>query len=231
MTFRFDSDYVSAVCAIYWLGLIPALVVGMIFEWWGNWLIAGTAFGIFGLLFPWWMQRLKRFIVSNTEFGGERAEFSARGGRFFRIYFVAGLIVSVSGFIAGILVALAMKESRHGWMLAVAAIYVGYVISFAYVRANTGNLVWNSTRIGPLRFQSTLRTGGLLKVYVSNALGIAASAGLLIPWAVVRTIKYRTDHLQVLTEGSLDAFRSREGGAVAAAGAEVGEFFDLDLSL
>src|SRR5262245_35695761 len=41
MTFRFDSDYVSAMRAIYWLGLIPALIVGTIFDWWGNLMIAG----------------------------------------------------------------------------------------------------------------------------------------------------------------------------------------------
>jgi uncharacterized membrane protein YjgN (DUF898 family) len=105
------------------------------------------------------------------------------------------------------------------------------VLSFAYVRANTGNLVWNNTQVGPLRFASTLRIGELLKLYVGNAAGILASAGLLIPWAVVRTFKYRTDNLCVLLDGGLDQFRAAEGTAVAAAGAEVGEFFDLDLSL
>jgi uncharacterized membrane protein YjgN (DUF898 family) len=231
MTFRFDSDYVSALRTIYWLGLIPALVVGTIFDWWGNWMLAAAAFGIFGLLFPWWMQRLKRFIVGNTEFGGERAELSTTGGQFFRIYFLGGLIVSAFGMLAAFLVPLAMRASRHAWMLAPAMIYFGYVVAFAYVRANTGNLVWNNARVGPLRFQSTLRAGDLLKLYVSNAIGIVASAGLLIPWAVVRTLEYRVDHMRVLLEGGLERFRAMEGDAVAAAGAEVGEFFDVDLSL
>lgn len=231
MTFRFDSDYVSALRTIYWLGLIPALVVGTIFEWWGNWALAAAAFGIAGLLFPWWMQRLKRFVVGNTLFGGQRAELTATGGQFFRIYFAAGAIVFASGLAVAGLIPLLMKVSRNGWMVATAVIYIGYVLSFAYVRANTGNLVWNNTQVGPLRFASTLRTGGLLKLYIGNAIGIIVSAGLLIPWAVVRTFRYRTDNLRVLLEGGLDEFRAAELGAVAAAGAEVGEFFDLDLSL
>lgn len=232
MTFRFDSDYVSALRAIYWLGLIPALVVGTIFEWWGNWAIAAAAFGLFGLLFPWWMQRLKRFVVGNTVFGGERAQLSATGGQFFRICFIAGLIVSACGFVMGALVALSMKVSSHyGWIASLAVIYLGYVIAFAYVRANTGNLVWNSSQVGPLRFQSNLRTGALLKLYVTNAIGIAASAGLLIPWAVVRTFRYRAENLRVMLDGRLAQFRAAQGDSVAAAGAEVGEFFDLDLSL
>ncbi|HEU5283840.1 MAG TPA: YjgN family protein [Burkholderiales bacterium] len=231
MTFRLESDYVGALRTIYWLGLIPALVVGSIFEWWGNWMLAAAVFGVFGLLFPWWMQRLKRFVVGNTVFGGERAELTATGAQFFRVYLVAGLIVTASGVVAGALVAALAKISRYGWVLAPAAFYFGYVVAFAYARANTGNLVWNNTQLGPLRFASTLRTGGLLKLYIANAIGIVLSAGLLIPWAVVRTFKYRTDNLRVLLEGRLDEFRAVEGDAVAAAGAEVGEFFDLDLSL
>jgi uncharacterized membrane protein YjgN (DUF898 family) len=231
MTFRFDSEYVSALRTIYWLGLIPALVVGTIFDWWGNWALAAAAFGIFGLLFPWWMQRLKGFVVGNTVFGGERAELTATGGQFFRVYFIAGLIVSAAGVVAGGLVALLARVSSYVWLMAPAAFYFGYVLAFAYVRANTGNLVWNNTQVGPLRFASTLRTGGLLKLYIGNAIGIVASAGLLIPWAVVRTFKYRTDNLRVMLEGRLDEFRAAQGDAMAAAGAEVGEFFDLDLSL
>jgi len=46
----------------------------------------------------------------------------------------------------------------------------------------------------------------------------------------MRTLQYRVDHLRV-TATSLEQFHGERIGAVAAAGAEVGEFFDLDLSL
>lgn len=76
--------------------------------------------------------------------------------------------------------------------------YAGYVLAYAFIRARSGNLTWNNTRLGPLRFESTLRCRDLVKLYVTNALGIVVALGLLIPWAVIRTWKYRADHLRMV---------------------------------
>ena len=46
----------------------------------------------------------------------------------------------------------------------------------------------------------------------------------------MRTLQYRVDHLRV-SAASLNAFCAEQADSVAAVGAEVGEFFDLDLSL
>ena len=105
MTFRFDGNYLRALQAIYAWGLIPALIVGTMFQWWGNYQGAVALFGIFGLVFPWWIRRLKNFIVSGTSFGGENGELSATGGQFFKVYFVAGLIVIGAGAITALGVA------------------------------------------------------------------------------------------------------------------------------
>jgi uncharacterized membrane protein YjgN (DUF898 family) len=105
------------------------------------------------------------------------------------------------------------------------------VLAFAFIQARIANLVWNHTELGPLRFQSTLTGPGLAKLYTTNALGILLSLGLLIPWAVVRTLKYRAEHMRVRVEGALTDFRGDDHSAVQAVGSEVGEFFDMDLSL
>jgi len=234
MTFQFDGNYKEALKTIYWLGLIPALVVGSMFQWWGN-IYAGSAlFALFGFTFPWWLRRLKNFIVSRTAFGGEHGELSATGGQFFKVYFLAGLIMVVAGVIAGATGAAlfaSLKKSPYAFVLVSLPVYIGYVLAFAYVQAGISNLVWNRTRLGPLSFESTLRGRGLAGLYVTNALAILASVGLLTPWAVIRTLKYRADHLRVRQEGDLADFYGSETTAVRAAGAEVGEFFDMDLSL
>ena len=132
------------------------------------------------------------------------------------------------------LMAKLFTPAKKSWLLAylaVAPMYIGYVVAFAYVQARSGNLVWNNTRFGPLRFQSTLRCRDLLKLYVTNALGIVASSGLLIPWAVMRTVKYRADHMRVLEVGELNEFQGSDRSAVTAVGAEAVDFFDVDLSL
>jgi uncharacterized membrane protein YjgN (DUF898 family) len=70
-----------------------------------------------------------------------------------------------------------------------------------------------------------------LKLYVTNALGIVASLGLLIPWAAIRTWKYRADHTRVFQDGALAQFQGSDRSKVAALGAETLDIFDLDLSL
>lgn len=235
MTFHFDGAYKEALKTIYWMGLIPALVVGSMFQWWGNMYAGSSLFALFGFAFPWWLRRLKHFIVGHTAFGGERGELSATGGQFFKVYFLAGLImvgaVVVAGLAGAALFASLKKSPSYAVFLIVLPVYIGYVLTFAYVQAGISNLVWNRTRLGPLNFQSTLRGHGLARLYVTNAIAILASVGLLTPWAVIRTLKYRADHLRVRQEGDLGDFHGSETTAVRAAGAEVGEFFDMDLSL
>ena len=235
MTFGFDGRYRDALFALYWLGLIPLLVAGTIFEWWGNIFIGAAVYAIFGLLFPWWMRRLKHFLITHSAFGGENGELSATGRQFFRVYFMAGLVVMLFGAITAVLAAVLFSNvkplTQYAFILPAIPVYVGYVLAFAYVQAHNSNLVWNHTRLGPLRFKSRLTARGLAGLYAGNALAIVASMGLLTPWAVIRTLKYRADHMQVFVDGDLTAFHAMESSAVRAAGAELGEFFNVDLSL
>lgn len=229
MTFAFDGDYVSALVTLYWLGLIPAAVIGTIFQWWGDMRIGGVAFAVLALLFPFWMLRLKRFTVSHTSFGDERAELQVKGRTFYRIYFVGGLFLGVSGALGALLAA--RMEQRAATIVSMGLFYLGYAASFAYVRAHTINVMWNNATLGPLRFAASLRAWPLLRIYVVNALAIACSLGLLIPWAVIRTLKYRIEHMAVHLDGPVERLRAQSGAQVSAAGAEMAELFELDFSL
>ncbi len=233
MMFHFDGRYLDALKVIYAWGIIPALVVGMMFNWWGKYVWAGVLFTVFGLTFPWWIKRLKNFIIGHTSYGDKKGVLSATGGQFFKVYFTGGLIMLafliITGFLMGISKS-AMKSQIFYLMLA-APVYIGYVLAFAYVHAQGSNLVWNHTRLGPLRFQSTLLARGLAKLYIINALAIVASLGLLTPWAVMKTMKYRADNMRVLQDADLTNFQGNDTSDVQAAGAEIGDFFDVDLSL
>lgn len=235
MTFHFDGGYPDALKALYLWGIIPVFVLGMMFNWWGKYAIAAVAVLVFGVSFPWWVRRLRSFLISHSSYGNRKGIFSATGGQFFGVYFRSGLImagiVMVVGMFSAMLIASMTEKSRLiVWLLA-APMYAGYVLAYAYVQAHSSNLVWNHTRLGPLRFQSTLRGWGMAKLYVTNALSIIASLGLLIPWAVMRTLKYRADHMRVLQEGELAEFQGSDMSAVEAIGAETVDFFDMDLSL
>jgi uncharacterized membrane protein YjgN (DUF898 family) len=234
MTFSYQGSYRDALKAIYWLGLIPAIVAGSIFEWWGNWYLAGLLYGLFGLTFPWWLNRLKHLVVDHTVYGDNKADLSSPGKQFFKIYFIAGLIMAGLGMLGALMAPiffLSNKTSPYGFFLILLPMYIGYVLGYAYIQAHASNLVWGKTRLGPIAFQSTLTARGLAKLYLTNAIAIIVSVGLLTPWAVIRTLKYRADHIRVLNHGELTEFTGGDKTAVQAAGAEVGEFFDVDLSL
>lgn len=235
MTFRFDGGYREAVTTIYVWGLIPAIVVGMMFNWWDSVWIPGLLFGAFSLLFPWWMRRLKAFIIERTSYGGAYGRLTVTGGQLFAVYAVASLIV-VGGAIGAVAMAGTMMHgggdlSPYAFLFFGAPFYLGYVLAFAYIQAHISNRVWNHARLGSVRFRSTLLGRELAMLYVTNALGIIASLGLLIPWAVIRTLRYRVEHMQVFLLGDLSAFQGEPADTVRAAGSEIGEFFDVDLSL
>jgi uncharacterized membrane protein YjgN (DUF898 family) len=64
---------------------------------------------------------------------------------------------------------------------------------------------------------------------LSNAVAIALSLGLLIPWAQIRLARYRAENMTVhLADDWRDyvAAKDRQGSAL---GEEIGEAFDVDV--
>ncbi len=243
LTFVFHGNYLGAALTIYWLGLIPILVVGMMFgglesafiatEDSGLWLVVLVVVLAAGILFPWWLNRLKRFVARNTSFGTWRVDYGATGGQFFGVYFVAGLIVMGAGVVTAVLgaVLLSLDTTSIDVVVVSVPLYLGYVFAFAYTKASITNVVWNHARLGSVSFRSTMKSGELFALYVTNALAIVATVGLATPWAVMRTMRYRLEHLSARTEQPLSEFVGDDRSTVHAAGAETGDFFDLDLSL
>jgi uncharacterized membrane protein YjgN (DUF898 family) len=213
MTFGFAGTYTSAAKVMYGWAILTLVSLGMAFSW--------------------WQQRLKKYIIDRTSYGGVNGEFSATGGQFFKTYFIAGLLFAIAMIAAFMLLGIgAAAGGENSFMVVwVVGIYAIYVMAYAYIQARITNLVWNNTQLGPLRFKSSIGVRSLLRLYLTNALAILATAGLLIPWATMRTLKYRADHLSVMAAGPLDEFRGSEDGSVRAVGAEVGDFFDFDMSI
>ena len=191
-----------------------------------------------GFALPWFMARQKAFGVSHHAYGtaGFGCELSAR--RYFGIYIRAGLILSAVGAVLGGLSALLLPKLEQlgplSWvalLLPAILLYVGYAVSYAYMQSRTTNLLWAST-FGPgVRFESTLAAAGLARLYVGNLLAVACSAGLLIPWAVVRTLRYRIENFAMILEEEIVHEASPALAPVGAAGQELGEIFNLDLGL
>jgi uncharacterized membrane protein YjgN (DUF898 family) len=66
-------------------------------------------------------------------------------------------------------------------------------------------------------------------LYVTNTLAIMVSLGLLIPWAKIRTARYRAAMTSLQPAGDLGSFFNQQQQSQSAYGEEMGEMFDLDI--
>ena len=172
-----------------------------------------------GILFPYAIYRQKQFLVQHSRYGSCHfvPDFDAWG--FYRIYLLAiGMVV------AG---AILLLVPLIGPLFLLAA----YLLAFAYITANTSNLIYNHSTLAQHGFDSRLVFTRLAFIYFTNGLLILVTLGLAIPWAKVRLARYRAECLSLLANGSLDSFIAAEDKRTSALGEEIGEAFDVDIGL
>jgi uncharacterized membrane protein YjgN (DUF898 family) len=189
----------------------------------------------FGLGYFWLKTRMTEFIVRSHYYGTTQFEVPDLKKSFFKVYGnMIGLGFLLGLFIVGMTVVFAAvipnPDSPMGIAITILS-YVGYLYIFAYVRAGIINATWNQATLGNVHFACTLKATKLFGIYVANILAILVTLGLATPWAVVRTMRYRAENLEIVAAGSLEAFVTAESANVSAAGEEVGEMFDFDFSL
>jgi uncharacterized membrane protein YjgN (DUF898 family) len=191
-----------------------------------------------GIALPWFLARQKSFVVSHHALGTSPFACTIPAGRFFGIYFRAGLImlalVGPSAILMGLVAAFVKLPESISWMafvLPVIPMYAGYALAYAYSQARTANLLWASAQGQAMRFSSSLSAKKMAWLYVGNIVAVAFSAGLLIPWAVVRTLRYRLESFAVTLEGETVHQASSALPRVGALGQEIGDIFNLDLGL
>jgi uncharacterized membrane protein YjgN (DUF898 family) len=184
--------------------------------------------------------RRARFIVERHRFGATPFTADMETGGFIVAYLLAFLMMIGAGVLmsAGIGIGAVVasgagssKPSPAFFFLPIAALYAAYLVVFAYLQARIGNLTMNGAIIGPLRCQSTLRARDLSWLYLSNIIAVIATAGLAVPWVTVRMARYRARKLCMIGTAPLTSFAGASGAAASATGSEVGDLFNVDVSL
>ena len=218
--FTFDATYRDAAAVFVWM----ALGVG----------------ATFGLMYPSFAHHRVELTVNHSGYGRERFSFGAPIGAFYRMYCRAVLLAIGLGGVAfmalfgfGVAGGAFDSDNPPGWIIFFTLLLFGlvYLCVSSYLKTATTNVMWSNTSLGDNRFVSVLETSQVLWLYLSNALAIIASFGLLIPWATVRVIRYRLDNIEVWSVGRADDFIADAQPDVSAAGEEVGEFLDFDFGL
>lgn len=199
------------------------------------------------LLYPLMKLRQHDFVVGGHTFGRKRFEFSGDGGRYYTPYlmalgigvgsFVLMLVIFSATFFTSMHMAGSMQDSEEGAVLStgvIAAILLFYAAMFGlgiFLRVRYANLMWNNSRLGPHRFESSLRARDMLWLYASNLVAIVCTLGLAVPWAMIRLAQYRAGHFAVLASGSIDDFVRDLEHEHAAAGAELIDALDVGVDL
>ncbi len=199
-----------------------------------------------GLLMPYTLYRQKKFMVENSSYGATPFTFSATVKDFYllslkvalgfiAIFGLIGLMAGLSG--SGLASAVAAGGAHGAWrglvLVPALALPLVYFMLTVYGQTALANLCWNGTSMGSNRFRSTLRTRDMALLFVTNALAIMFSLGLMMPWATVRLARYRFEHLQLETMGGLDGLvaAAGSGAAVGAAGEEIGDVFGMTIDI
>ena len=101
----------------------------------------------------------------------------------------------------------------------------------AYAETAFGRLAWSNTRLFNIQFGCNWTTGGLFKLYFVNSLAILVSVGLLVPWAAVRSARYKLERITLRSASGLDGFLADTQENVGAVGDEAGELLGFDFGL
>jgi uncharacterized membrane protein YjgN (DUF898 family) len=68
-------------------------------------------------------------------------------------------------------------------------------------------------------------------IVLTNTLATVLTLGLFHPWARIRAMKYKVEHLSFVPKGDIDSFVAAEQKQTSALGAEVSDIMDFDFGL
>jgi len=193
-----------------------------------------------GMIIPYLSYRGWRFSVTNSRVGRQPFSFqSVRVGTYYRAFFVMAfllvvIVLAFFGLIAGsnLLFRVQDIDPRGGinldWTPLFLILFL-YLIVVPGYRVMTRNISLNGTTLGDHTFESTLKVWPVIWIYISNAVAIVFSIGLLTPWARVRVSRYLANHLVLNATDDLESFVQVEQRKTNVFGEEATDFMDIDI--
>ncbi len=184
-------------------------------------------------------QRFKQYQHDNTRFGTAPFGISATAGGFYGVYLRAfGMMVAVVALtaLAGSLLGAQMSAgvaspSAVSAVAAVIGFYIALLAVGPFFMARLQNLVWNHTTLAPHAFRSEVKASRLLFIFVTNMIANVLTLGLFLPFARVRSMRYRIESMTMLAAAPLDAFVAGETQQVGALGDAAVDWYDIDIAL
>jgi len=193
-------------------------------------------------LIPWWEFMITQFKVLNSKYGDAALTFQATTKDYFKMYALVMLMpmlaLALIAVIASIIIPMIGLSGVNPFDFSgltvmtipiVLIILLFYVWIFAYVQTKRTNLVFNNVNLNGHQLNSDLKVGYMMYLYFTNTIAMALTLGLMMPWAKIRTAKYKASVTSLTPAGNLGEFASMQLQNQSAIGEEIGEMFDMDL--
>ncbi|WP_170404807.1 YjgN family protein [Ruegeria arenilitoris] len=225
------------------------------FDFQGNWGTAAANYFLYPFLaaltiyttWPFVTRSVQRFHVNGHTFGTTKMSFDSPIGPFYKAALaamawgigtivIATVVVGVNANISGMLSELSHDPEDIAAMIDVIMIlllfFVAAIPATIIYRAMVRNTVYNYTILGDgHRFYSDVSALRLLWISVSNAVVVAMTLGLMLPWAHVRRVRYLADHTLFIPAGPLDDFVGDISAQVSAIGDAYGDIEGFDIGI
>jgi uncharacterized membrane protein YjgN (DUF898 family) len=200
----------------------------------GQWLVIIITLGFY---YPAWVRNRKEFTITSHRLGDAFFRFESKSGPFYSAYLLSFLVV-FGVFMAGAMITGLLVVSNRGQpptplQMVPFFILYGTALFFSkhYLYARLFNHIWGHTRLDEHRFVANLSVSGWLKLQFVNLGAIIATAGLLYPWAVVRSTRHALGCLQFQPDRPIEKISRLHRRDGSALGETAAEFVGLDFGL
>lgn len=196
------------------------------------------------LLAPFAHQRMKKFQHEESRFGATYFSFHAGAGKFYKTYLIgfailmAGSVaigITFGGALMGLLSSGAGAKGNPAAAMAgvtfALALYAWIFLCFPLFLTMIQNLIWSNTSLDGHQFRSEMKWTRMTFIAITNIIGVVLTLGLFIPFAQVRSMKYRIESMSLMPNDSLDNFIADAKQKVSATGEGMADLLDFDLSL
>jgi len=162
--------------------------------------ILGFLFGLItlGIYVPFVQVRLRKLLLNGTYFGDRAFEFRGRGA-----------------------------DLAPAWFFALPLTICSFGIGWAWWRAFAHRYCWAHTTFAGARFRCTATGGKLLWLWVGNFLVVVPTLGLGMSWAMLRTLRFWTKHIELVKEPELVSIQ-QDARAATAIGESFADFLGFD---
>lgn len=235
------------------LGLIPWLIAGSMrfrarmvswrgvrFSWQGSTLsvylrtlkVLLLTVITFGIYYFAGHHAFKRLLVDKLQFGNKEFKCHSGAGEFFVPYL---LLVLISG-VGGAVLEWGMRTALGGLGADVAEVAVGgatfclVYVTYKVLGNMLSKIVHNRTLVAGLALANDSQWSEMTRLYLVNLVGMVLTLGLYWPWARMREMQYRAEHLSVI--GDLSALQGHNLAhqASTAFAEEAAGVLDFDVS-